>query len=181
MDDGKTRRGDQAERLAGLLQIGLEAGVNGAGGSDEQKETLLRAVLAGTLPPDKEVVEALSAIADPSLSEGGSLGQALLDPATPLATLEKIKDHGKRLALAKRPETEHSAAIAVYFAAIASALLFREKRITSYSYGELAEHFGTLGGKRWMAPPLAGHFRRAREHCRTKIGSRPAGRCFRAE
>jgi len=57
---------------------------------------------------------------------------------------------------------------AIYFGAIASALLFHDTKITSYSYPSLAESFKTMTEKRWMAPELARHFSKARNLCKKK-------------
>ena len=168
-EEKKTTQAGQPDRLADLLHIGLEADLQAPSHPDEQKESLLRARLAGTLPLEKEVLDALPIVAGQLLPlGGGSVGRALLDADTPLEILQKIKDYGKKLALARKSEAEHAAATTVYFAAIASALLFHGNRITSYSYRALAEHFGTLTGKRWMDPKLARHFAKARRKCRRK-------------
>jgi len=168
-EEKKKTQADQPDRLADLLHIGLEADLQGPLHPDEQKESLLRARLAGTLPLEKEALDVLPIVVGQLLPlGGGSLGRALLDADTPLEVLQKIKDHGKRLALAGKSEAEHAAATTVYFAAIASAILFHGHRITTYSYGALAEHFGRLIDKRWMDPKLARHLAKARRKCKRK-------------
>jgi hypothetical protein len=168
-EEKRAAQAGQPDRLADLLHIGLEAGPPGPSHPDEQKESLLRARLAGTLPLEKAAVDALPVLAGQLLPLGsGSVGRALLDAGTPLEVFQKIKDYGKKLALANESEAEHAAATTIYFAAIASAILFHGKRITSYSYRALAGHFGTLAEKRWMDPKLARHFAKARKKCRRK-------------
>ncbi len=168
-EDKKTTRAGRPERLADLLHIGLEAEPPGPAHPDEQKESLLRARLAGTLPLEKAAVDALPVLAGQLLPLGsGSVGRALLDADTPLEVLRKIKDYGKQLAAANDCEAEHGAAITIYFAAIAGAILFHDERITSYPYAALADAFSRLVEKRWMDPKLARHFAKAGRKCRKK-------------
>ena len=93
------------------------------------------------------------------------MGGVLLDSETGLDVLETIKDYGKKLVAGKDSEAEHAVSTAIYFAAIASALLFHDQKITSYTYPALAEAFSTLIDKQWLAPELARHLAKARRLC----------------
>ena len=172
MDKKTTTFGRDPGGIARLLGIGAEADQGGES-PEEAKADLLRARLSGTLPLETAVVEDLPAIAGRLCEDlfplrGKPLGDALLDKETSLAVLERIKDYGKKLAGRKDRETEHAVGIAIYFAAIASALLFHDKRITSYGHQALTEAFGTLIEKRWVAPELVRHFSKARKLCARK-------------
>ena len=170
MSEKSTTAGASPENLAGLFGV-CPGEKDGREPPDptEAKEHLLRWVLAGALPGQGELQKSLPAMADQLHPLGRRpLGEVLLDAGTPLEAIQEIKSHGKRLAAGTRPEEEHSVAVTVYFAAIASAMLFHGKKITSHSWPALAEHFDGLAGKTWMAPELAGHFARARELCRAR-------------
>ena len=161
------------DRLAQLLGVAVDGDGVREVGLDKSKATLLRARLEGTLPLDPAVVDDLPAILgrlrDQLLPLGGKpLGDVLLDRETGLDTLGAIKDFGKKLAACKECEDEHAVSIAIYFAAIASALLFHDKRTTRYTYPGLKEAFDTLREKRWMAPALARHFSKASRICKKK-------------
>lgn len=158
-------------RLARLLGIAVGADGGREDGLIKGKEALLRARLEGTLPLAAAVVDALPVVIGRLREEllplgGKPLGEVLLDPETGLDTLGAIKDFGKKLAVSQEAEDEHAVSIAIYFAAIASALLFHDQRITRYTYPGLKEAFDTLTEERWMTPRLARHFSKASRACR---------------
>jgi len=173
MEDKATTFGANPEGLAELLGLGVAADDPGAEQPDRAKADLLRARLAGTMPLDVDVVDALPAILGRLCRqllplEGRPLGEVLLSPQTDRATIETIKDYGKGLAGRQDGEVEHSVAVVIYFAAIASALLFHDRKISSYSYRALAESFDALVHMPWMAPEIARHLAQARQLCRKK-------------
>jgi len=166
MDGEKASREAPTDGLAGLLGIGLEADRDGEASVDERKEARLRAALAETLPSGQALVRGLPGLSGQlPMSDCGSIGQLLLDPETPLPTLQEVKDHGKRLSRAPGSAVDRAAATTIYFAAIASAMLFHDRKITGFAHARLSDHFGTLAEKRWMAPRLARHFAAARDLC----------------
>ena len=173
MDKKSTTFGMENEHLARLLGLGVEASPSGEASMHEIKADLLRASLRGTLPLDSGVVEALPALFGRLREEilpleGKPLADVLLDERTELGLLDKVKEHWKGRSTAEASEAEHAVAISIYFGAIASALLFHDTKITSYSYPSLAESFKTMTEKRWMAPELARHFSKARNLCKKK-------------
>jgi len=173
MKKDTTTFGQEPERLARLLGMGVECGGEGESDPDTSKEELLRLRLAGTLPLETAVIDAIPAIAGRLCEEllplrGKALGESLLDEGTALDVLEKVKAYGKKLAAREDSDVEHAVSVTIYFAAIASALLFHDRKITSYTYPGLAEAFGTLIDKPWMEPALARHFSKARKFCKKR-------------
>jgi len=108
------------------------------------------------------------------LPEGASLADVLLDGAAPLADLEALKEHHKKLWYAADDEPTRCAATAICFAAIASALLQHGTKISRYSHQELADAFARLAAEPWMAPELAGHFAKARSAAAENAPTRDA-------
>ena len=158
--------GMRSDGLAGLLGIGLEAEENGGHTPDERREARLRARLAGTLPLKEGTGSALPGLSGGLVpADSASVGQLLLDSQTPLEAFQWAKEYAKRLPEATRLQTDRAAATAIYFAAIAGALLFHNEKITTHSYADLADHFGSLIEKRWMDPKLVKHFAKARKVC----------------
>jgi len=173
MEKKPTTFGMENKHLAKLLGVGVEQSPSGDPSSHEIKADLLRASLRGTLPLDSAVVEALPALLGRLREEilpleGKPLGEVLLDERTELGVLDRIREHWKGRSAASSGEAAHAVAITIYFAAIASALLFHDTKITAHSYPSLAESFKTMTEKRWMASELARHFSKARKLCRKK-------------
>jgi hypothetical protein len=107
---------------------------------------------------------------------GESVGALLYDPQTDVAVLEKIKEFGKAVAEAAPSEAEHDAAIAVYYGAIASALVHHRQRITSFSYESLRESFESLVENPWLTAELIDLLRNAQEACLAQSGEpKPKG------
>jgi hypothetical protein len=170
----ETTFGASAKGLANLLGIGMTG--KSKAEADRVAGELLRARLAGTLPLDSVVIDALPAIIGRLGQElvplsGKSLGEALLDPHTDSRTLTRIKAHGKKLAIRKDSDADHAAGVVIYYAAIASALLFRDEKITQHSFANLAYSFDLLLNKPWMPPELSRHFARARKLCKKEAKS----------
>lgn len=86
--------------------------------------------------------------------KGRSIGESLLDPTTPVAVLKEIKECYQRLARDGECESDRRVATAIYFCAIASALIFHGERITSYSSEDLADAVRKLCDKAWIDPDL---------------------------
>jgi hypothetical protein len=142
---------------------------------DEATAALLRQRLAGVLPADRIAVEELQELLtklDRNLLplSGTSLLTVLLSPTTRMEALESIKGHAKRLAAREsRSPPGHDAALAIYFAAIASAVVSHGQKITTHSYEDLVRSFATLIAEPWMAPELANLFAEARKVCQGRV------------
>lgn len=142
--------------------------------AEQTTAALLREQLAGVLPVDKIIVESLPEILDRLRREllplsDRPLGEVLLDPTTAIGALNKLKDYGKKLAARSSSTQEHDSAVAIYFAAIASALVFHGQMISTHSYENLELSFAELVDKPWMSPDLAVLFGKARPFCKSKL------------
>jgi hypothetical protein len=136
----------------------------------EVARLLLQSRLAGLMHFDKDCVDSLSDVLDKPCPElqpiaGRTLGDVLMDPTTPLATLETLKQYGKGLSLRWEEGPEHVVAAMIYFAAIAAALVFHGRKITTRSHRDLADLLRILMNDRWITPELAGLFDSARTMC----------------
>lgn len=161
--DNETTSGWGPKKMARLLAFGAPAGpAEDSRHPDEVTGELLRDRLAGPLTLDKRVVDSLPVIL------GQPLGEVLLDPETEVGVLDKIKDYGKGLPLGRKEGPEHAAAIAIYYASIASALVFHDRKITGHSYDGLEKSFAVLIEKQWLPPDFARLFSKARKLCDDK-------------
>jgi len=172
MSAKKTTYGSDPQRMADMLAMGTETDSADLT-PDEAREELLGMRLAGSLPPTEKQANDLAVIAGEFRKclplQGRALGEVILDEETELDILVEIKEYGKSLSTANESEADRDVGLTIYYAAIASAILFYRKTITSYSPNALAEAFETLIDKRWMNPKFARLFAKARKACRKKM------------
>jgi adenylate kinase len=163
------------EQSTNLLKLALETDKNKKEHEKEKNRTeLLLDTLASKLPINPALLESLPDVLR-SLSEelqsvsGLPLGKLLQNPKTKTAILRKIKDFGKELGTSSKDELERDVALAIYFAAIAGALVFHNVKISEYSYEQLEQSFETLSKHDWIPSNLAGLYKKACKYCRKKI------------
>ena len=173
MSSKKSTYGSDPAGLAEMLGMGAGGRQDEHMTSTEAREDYLARQLRSTLPLTREQAAKLADVAmqfRQGLPLGGrAVGEALLDEQTQLAELTQIKEHGKAMSVSGETEVERDGGLAIYFAAIASALLHHDTRITTYSYAALVDGFGRLIDKRWMDPKLARHFAKARKLCKKRV------------
>jgi len=130
--DPADEKGDSA-RMAALLQEQLASALT--------KRSLLFDTLVMMLDQQGHDTSSLAA---------RSLGEALLSPRSDLALLQGIKECSKRLSDRLDSQAERALATTLYFAALASALVHHDRKITQNTYAKLEESFALLIEKKWM-------------------------------
>jgi hypothetical protein len=172
----ETTSGWGPKKMARLLAFGTATGpAEDSRHPDEVTQELLRDRLAERNRLRKAVAQEflryLVGVADSlPVILGRPLGEVLLDPETEVGVLDKIKDYGKGLPLGRKNGPEHAASIAIYYASIAGALVFHDRKITGHSYDSLEKSFAVLIEKQWLPPDLARLFSKARKLCGDKKG-----------
>jgi hypothetical protein len=166
--------GLRLDQLAGLLATGVETPINRPEGQQKMAE-MLREHVTSALPTGLLLLDALVMMMgrrghDTRSLVGKSLMEVVLNPQSDIGLLETIKDCSKKLSCMLDSKTEAAIATAIYYAVLASALVYHDKRMTRYSYDALDQSFALLMGKKWMAPELAELFDRARRVCQGKRG-----------
>jgi hypothetical protein len=170
----ETTYGLKDERLARLLGNGAEGLQPTTNPSvDRTIAELLQSMLSRELPLELKMPDSLPPILRQSYQEiltasGHTLRDLLLSPQTNLTLIALIKNYGKELVRDSDSQAKTAAAIAVYYAAIADALLFHEQKITQFSYHELGEAYAELGEKPWVPTELRELYRKALEASRRK-------------
>lgn len=144
------------EQKTRLLNLALEAVASDApGNADEAKGDLLCDILRCPLPPTEHPSDITRGAATGfGPTPGPSLGQLLNDPRTDVAVLRRIKDYTKVRGKRAGSDVEKDVFLAVYFAAIAAALVFHDKRITGHSSIDLAEFLALFGETQWIPADL---------------------------
>lgn len=174
----ETTNGLSPRQLARLLAIGVE-GMHAQDnpGSRRSPEEILQNMLSGELPLDPAIPDSLPDVlnwpSDKILAAAGrSMSDLLLNSSTDLTVLETLKDYAKELARRGGPEAKQAAATVIYYAAIASALVFRNQKITEHSYEHLCKAYGQLEDKPWIPSELKALFRKAYAVCQRQKGKR---------
>ena len=141
---------------------------------NQQRAELLQDRLADTLltgslknsPLRRELTELCRMS---GLVAGESIRGLLCNKNTDIELLKKTKEHGKRLSQSALETTEHDTANVIYFAAIASALLFHDKKITKFSYEDLEKSFNIFSKTEWVSSDLCDLFEKACKYCQNKM------------
>ncbi len=92
----------------------------------------------------------------------------LLAPQSDLVVLENVKDHAKELGTRAGSDIEREVALALYFAAIAAALLHHKTKISEHPWKHLEQSFRTLSRRPWIPADLLQLFTTAADHCKNK-------------
>jgi len=169
--------GLELNQLAGLFSLGLgELGL----GSQElypdgaQLANLLQRQLDETLPEGGAFLfESLLAMkgalsCDVRDLQDKSLGALLTDKKTDLVLLKAINASSKRTSKELVSDAALAIATAIYYGALASALVHHQEKITQHSFKSLEQSFRSLAGKKWMDARLKQLFGSAREVCLEK-------------
>lgn len=178
MDKDSTTFGLKPDKLAHLWNIGGKTEQSKIEEDQEKtKVELLRDRLAQKIPLDHVVAQILpKALAqvckDIQPFTGNSYGTLINDPLTDVTILKKIKDDNKKLAQHISSDDEYDVVTAIYYAAIASALVYHNQRITSFSYDHLNEKYISLLGNSWLTSDLRNLFQKARNCCDQKMKSK---------
>jgi hypothetical protein len=175
MTEDRTVCGSKATRLAQLLSLGAEANQAADLRSDQQRKgDLLRDLLATKLPLDGSPAETSSCVGTgftrsiaSVLNE--SIEHHLLQENIAIKTLEQFKVHGAQLSRNASSPNKHEVANVLYYAAIAGALIYHNRRITEFSLDNLDTSFSKLSSLSWLTVSLRQLFEKAVETCHELI------------
>ena len=179
MDKEPTAFGLSSEKLTHLLQIGSDISESDTQlALDQEKAELLRDRLDDTLPPDPATMKVLPRVPRGLRNTLGVLasepiGELIQEPKTDIAVIKNIKDYSKKQSQSANCEVTYETTSIVYYAAIASGIVFHDSKITNFSYKDLERSFGVLSNKKWIPVDLRGLFRKASQYCKKKAESLP--------
>ncbi len=164
-----------------LLSLGLGSNLHEPNTDKvEQKADMLYDVLMRTLPVDPSVVNSLPDIVRGLSSRlqslaGLPIGDLLQDPTTDITTISRIKQYAKESGTSTDSEDRSDVFLVVYYAAIASALVYHNEKITQHSYKDLEQFFYSFIKNNWILYELISLFTRAREYCLEKMQQDDSG------
>jgi len=160
-------------QVARLLAIGVEGAPEDVERAGREAADALRDLLACKLPLDESTPDSLPALLGRPCEEmlasaDRAMGDLLLDPDSEPSVIETLKDYGKQLVYRSRDKASRDAASAMYYAAIASALVFQRHKISKHSYEKLEKAFERLKRRSWLSSQLRDLFVGARALCRAR-------------
>lgn len=170
--DTKTTHGIRPERLIDLLSVGLQSSVSGIDElvSDEQIRDYFSDLVHRKIPNDSSIIDSILLLLRENkrygkLVGGRSLCELLLDGGTDLQLHVAIKDYSKKIYQSSISKGENSIAAAIYYLAIAAALVYHDATISAHSEDTLKTAFGDLLAKTWMSPEFKELLETARTRC----------------
>jgi hypothetical protein len=169
MVDESSTFGLKREKLAALWKLGKsDSAGSDPPGAEPAQTAWIEAHLAKSLPLDAGLAHLLPNILTLVCEKlrpftGCSFRALLADPQTDVSVLETINDLYKKQAESAPAGPPREAATAIYYAAIASALIHHEARITKLSYRSLSQSFAELARSAWLPADLQQSFTRAHE------------------
>jgi hypothetical protein len=174
----KTTYGLSPRQLIRLLAIGRKGGDAPIGASvSKTPAEILGGILSSTLPLDPDSPNSLPVVLDWTgrkvlSASGRKIGDLLAEPKTDLEVLRGLKEYGKTLASGTSAKAKQAASTAIYYAAIASALVFHNRRITQLSKEKLRAAYSKLQEKASDFPEIQNLFRKALALCEQEPKSR---------
>ena len=142
--------GLRLDQMASLFSMGIsELDPSDENGERERMAALLQEQLASALVRHSLLFDTLMMMLDQQGHDtcalaGGSLGEVLLSPRSDIGLLRGIKECSKNLSERLNSHAESALATTLYFAALASALVHHDRKITQHSYEKLDESFALL-------------------------------------
>jgi len=160
------------QQLRDLFKVGRDP-AEPSGLDYDLKKELLEFALSQNLPLDRQQIAQLPEILGRLCQAMGRLtgdviGEILKNPSSDLQMIKRVKNHAKHRAEKAGSREEHDAHAAVYYAAIAHALVFHDRRITQFPYPALAETYSRLSKETWVSKDLVMLFKLARAYCQER-------------
>jgi hypothetical protein len=177
MKEESTAHGMNPKQLRCLFNIGRDTKkFDRREGRSQQKADMLSRSLSQPLPLDKSQMDMLpSALGQLchsiGLLAGETISELLNNPATDMAAIQRIKRYSKELSAQAKSTAENDVAIAIYYASIAHALVFHDRRITRFSYERLENSFCCLVKEEWISKDLSVLLKAAGKYCKERAGS----------
>lgn len=174
MKEESTAHGVNPEQLQRLFNIGRdEKEPDERTERDQQKAEMLCRSLSQILPLDKSQMGMLPSTLSHlchsiGLLVGQTITELLSNPSTDISFIERIKRYSRDLSAQVSSKAEHEVATAIYYAAIAHALVYHDERITRFPYDKLKTSFARLVKEKWIPRDLSKLLKAAGKYCKEK-------------
>ena len=155
--NNNSTHGLKPEQLFNLLSIGTDKELfcSDTMTSDEEIKEFFQSLVHRKVPRETSIVDSILIYLRESKAFGKSiinhsLGDILINPQTELELLKAIKDYSKKIYQSTVSKGENSIAVAIYYAAIASGLVYHDMKISDHTYQTLKDAFVNLMDQPWM-------------------------------
>lgn len=168
-----TTFGLEVSKLAKILNACSEDQSNGTDIPEDQKKAellqdrLSETLMSGSLKNSHLRKELNHLCSMAGIAHSEPIRNILTNSNSDIELIEKIKRHGKRLSQTTSSEIEHETANVIYYAAIASALVVHEKKITQF-YENMEKAFSVFIETGWISNDLKELFEKAIVYCHKK-------------
>jgi hypothetical protein len=171
MHDESSTFGLNRDKLSHLWRIGKDIPQQEEDFDEEQRKSeLLQTQLSESLPLEAGIQHLLPDILTAVCRKfkpfiGCSTKDLLLNPETDLLIVKTIKDLHKKRAESAVSRFQQDVATVVYYAAISSALVYHNIKITKFSYKVLRATLSELNQNKWLTKDLNVLFGTAQDFC----------------
>jgi hypothetical protein len=159
------------DQLARLLAMGrIDDSSAGRSLAESTPGDLLRDMMSSPLSLDPNVPDSVPFVLGHACDElaphaGRPIGDLLAASDLDVGALRALKDYGKILVRRSRTDAERAAATALYYAAIANALVHHGQTITEHAPAALSEALGNLTARDWLPDELKNLMMRSLDAC----------------
>ncbi len=159
------------DQLIEMLSIGMDGDPPNSAElvSDEQIRDYFCHLINRKIPCQSSIVDSILIFLRENeryghLVKGRTLSELLLDSSCPAGLFEAVKEISKRVCQTAISRGENAVASAIYYAAIAAALIYCNTKISSHSWETLKTSFEDLLAKSWTGP-FSELLEKARQRC----------------
>ena len=171
MEKESSTYGLEPDKLRALLDVCSDTDqVKDQSDPEQEKSELLQDRLTESLPIEhaqkslsKTAARHLCGVA--GVIVGEPIRDLLSDMGTDIALINRIKNYGKKVSEHANSLAAHDTANAIYYAAIAHALVFHGRKISKFSYKDLEHAFEVFSKKNWIPANLVNLFQKAGQCC----------------
>jgi hypothetical protein len=155
-----------ARQLGDLLSLGKTGKAPKPGSKGRALEQMLASLISLNPAEPGSISQVLGRPCDELRAcAGRTVAEAVLGGQAEAAALETLKNYGKKLAKKGDSEANRAAAAALYYTAIAAALVFHARKITELSFDKLKKGLTELESRNWVTADVKALLARAREKC----------------
>ena len=173
MNEKTTTFGLSSETLIELLHIGEDI-ESDTQSEDAAQSEQLKWLLSENLPVESSLLRSMPNMISnneeiTSFLGGDTIEKMLIDSRTDILHIRRIKTYFKLLSASEKNSCRRNAAIVIYYAAIAHALVYHQDLITNATYESISRHLSLLLENSWLDERIADLLEKAHWICHNNL------------